>query len=307
MTRSHKTDLSLLAVSAVWGSSFTLVKISLDDASPFLFLTIRFFLATLVLIPWALPERRHRPAARMFPGILVGSLLFAGFAFQILGLQFVTPANSAFITGLSVVLVPICLIPMRRRLPNPASLLGVALATLGLFLLLREPGGMQLSRGNLFTLLCAFSFAFHIIGVDHFARRQPYRHFTLIQLSTAGALAGIATLALEEPFIRPSGSLLLALGVTSTLCTAGAYAVQTSMQRFTSPTRVAIIYATEPVFAALFSALFYGERLGGSDILGGGLIFAGMLAAGLRKNSVNPPGCGEASGRPAGHTRRDRC
>ncbi|MBI4161201.1 MAG: DMT family transporter [Acidobacteria bacterium] len=282
MSRGYRADLSLLAVTALWGSSFTIVKHALEDVSPMLFLALRFLVAAAFLIPWSRSDREPTGRGRLFPGILVGSFLFAGFTFQVQGLRSVTPTNSAFVTSLSVVLVPLLVVLLRRRLPAPTALVGVGLATAGLFLLLLEPEGFRFSRGDLLTFLCAVVFALHILGVDAFARREPPRRFVTIQVVTAGILATGAALLLERPVLRPTVRLAATLAFTALACTAVAFAVQTSMQRFTTPTRVAIIFATEPIFAAIVSYFVHGEPLGGRDFLGGSLIFAGILAAELR-------------------------
>ncbi len=279
--RSYQADLSLLAVSAVWGVSFTMVKQSLGNASPMLFLAIRFLIAAAVLLPWLFAAPPQGRRGRLLPGVLVGCFLFAGYAFQTLGLQRVTPTNSAFVTALSVILVPLCVIPIRRRLPAGATWFGVGLATVGLYFLLLDAGQFQFSPGDLLTLCCALMFALHIVAIDRFARREPLRHFATVQIVTAAILAAGAALFLETPVFHAGAGLLFALGFTGIFCTAGAFAVQTSMQRYTTPTRVAIVYATEPIFAAMVSYFFHGEPLGWRDFLGGGLILAGILAAEL--------------------------
>lgn len=285
MLKGYQADLGLLAVAAVWGSSFTIVKLSLDDASPMLFLALRLAVAAMVLVPWTLTGPPGRRRGRIWPGALVGASLFAGFSFQIFGLRSVTPTNSAFVTALSVILVPLCVVPIRRRMPTLTAWIGVVMATVGLYFLLLETDGFQFSSGDLLTMGGALMFALHIIGVDAFARKEPYRHFALVQVATAGFLACGAAVLLEEPILHPTPELLGAVAWTAAVCTAAAFAVQTSMQRFTTPTRVAIIYATEPVFAALFSFFFYGEPLGVRDLLGGGLIFAGIVVAEIRPAS----------------------
>jgi drug/metabolite transporter (DMT)-like permease len=249
------------------------------------FLALRLVGAAALLVPWALTGPPDQRRGRIIPGILVGSCLFAGFAFQIFGLQRVTPTNSAFVTALSVILVPLCVVPIRRRMPAPTAWAGVLLATTGLYFLLRGPEGFRFTAGDTMTLGCALMFALHIIGVDAFARKEPYRHFAMMQVATAGILATAAVFIVEDPVLRPGPGLFAAVAWTAAICTAVAFALQTSMQRYTTPTRVAIIYATEPVFAALFSLFFYGEPLGLRDIFGGGLIFGGILIAEFRPAS----------------------
>lgn len=277
-----KADLALLLNTLIWGATFVLVKEALADISTLLFLAIRFALAGAILLALA---RGWRPAPGA-PGLLrtsvvVGGALFAGYLLQTWGLLFTTPSKSAFITGFSVVLVPILTAVIFRRLPGWGPLLGVLAALAGLYLLTAPAGPSGINRGDVLTLGCAFAFALHIMLIGHYSRLLPARVLAAGQVLVACGLAAVAVPWVEPVRFRPSTSLLVALLVTAVLATALAFLIQTWAQRFTTPTHTALIFSTEPLFASLTSWIVVGERLGPSGWVGGGLILAGIMAAEL--------------------------
>lgn len=284
--RRLKADLALLAICAIWGSTFVVVKNALADASPLVFLVLRFTLASALLL---LVFRRT--AALRQPGVgraalVVGSLLCAGYIFQTVGLQYTTPAKSAFITSLSSVLVPVLIVLLFRRRPGAWALAGLAVAAVGSYFLTVPPGEFRVARGDLITFFCTVGFAGHIVAVGHYAPRFAYTTLAVAQvlaalLCTAVALPLAGLSGLETPLLVWSGRLLVALVVTAALATVLAFSVQTWAQQFTPPAHTALLFTTEPVFAALTSYLALGERLDGRGMLGAGLILAGVLLSEL--------------------------
>lgn len=294
--RRHQltADASLLFVTAVWGATFVMVQDAVMGYPVFAFLAIRFALAALVLLPFFLRSRQPsaaiRPSARsplsdmlaaLLPGILVGVALFAGYAFQTFGLRYTTPAKAGFITGMSVVLVPIGQAIFLRRPPQRNSIIGVTLAAGGLALLSLQPG-LAISLGDVLVLACAVAFAAQILLVGRYAPDwQPLR-LALVQIVTVAVLSGAAALLLERPIGWPPGNVWFAAAFTGVLATALAFFVQSRAQRDTSPTHTALIFAAEPVFAGLFSYLLIGEVLGPRQLAGAGLILAGMIISEVR-------------------------
>jgi drug/metabolite transporter (DMT)-like permease len=254
----------------------------------FAFLALRFSLASLVFLP-ILAHRRpgtsQKPStdrvSRLLPGLLIGSMLFAGYAFQTYGLRWTTPAKAGFITGLSVVMVPLGSAFFLRQRPSRAAWVGVGLATVGLALLTLNQD-LRVARGDLLVLGCAVAFAVHVLLVGHFAPRLSPLNLAAGQIMTVAVLAGGLGLLLGEGIPWPTGPVWFAAIFTGLLATALAFGAQTLAQRFTSPTHTALIFATEPAFAALFSFLLIGEQLTPRALLGCGLILAGMIAAEFR-------------------------
>ncbi|MEI2688815.1 MAG: DMT family transporter [Anaerolineae bacterium] len=295
MRRQQLTaDASLLLVTAIWGATFVMVQDAVTGFPVFAFLAMRFALAALVLLPFIAQSRRAEPDGRvqaaparmpalaaLWPGILVGLALFAGYVFQTFGLRETTPAKAGFITGLSVALVPLGQALFLRRPPRRNSLIGVALATLGLALLTLQ-ADLSVSRGDLLVFACAVAFAVHILLMGRYAPDWPPLRLAFVQIATVAVLSSAATVILERPIGWPAGNVWFAAAFTGLLATAFAFFVQSRAQQATSPTHTALIFAAEPVFAGLFSFLLIGEMLGPRQILGSALIVAGMVVSEFR-------------------------
>lgn len=277
-----RADLALLAVVAVWGLTFVAVDGAVRLWPPFVFLAARFALAVLTLVPFALRRARVGWRPHLLPGCATGAVLFAGYALQTWGQVHTTPAKAAFVTGLSVVLVPACAGPVLGQRIGRATVAGVILATAGLFLLcLRED--LRMGVGDLLVLGCAFAFAAHILLVGRFSPRLDPLRFTAVQLGTAAGAAALAAVVLDLPKGLPAlhAGVLAAVAFTGILATSVAFAVQSWAQRHTSATHVAMLFGAEPVFGALASWLLVGESFTLRMLAGCACILLGMLAAEL--------------------------
>jgi drug/metabolite transporter (DMT)-like permease len=273
-------DLALLAVAAVWGLTFTAVRRALEAVPPFTFLAARFALAAAVLAI-AFPRRVLRAERRVLAvAALLGTWLTIGYGLQTVGLLYTSASKSAFITGLSVVLVPLLALAVSRALPRPSSLLAVLLAAGGLYLL-TSPGAMGLNKGDLLTLGCAAAFALHIVTTERAAPRHDPVLLAFWQIVTTAGLCAILMGTMEEPRLGLTPWSVAALAITGIFATAIAFAVQMWAQRRTSATHVAVIFTAEPVFAALFARFIQQEVLGLGGLAGGALILLGILLAQL--------------------------
>jgi drug/metabolite transporter (DMT)-like permease len=282
--RTWKADLALVIVVAIWGATFVLVKEALQDSSTLLFLALRFSLASITL---ALAFTGRYPSFRaakpsLAGGMLAGLCLFCGYFFQTAGLRSTTPSKSAFITALSVVMVPLIVSLVHRSVPHAAEAAGVVLATAGLGFMTLDRNNLALSTGDLLTLACAFAFAVHVVVLAHFSGKSSLEVLSLSQIGTAAVVALSTFWWAETPRVRWSPGLLVALLVTGLFATALAFTVQSWAQRHTSPTRTALILTLEPVFAWVTSWLLTGERLSRRGMAGGILILSGVLVAELK-------------------------
>jgi drug/metabolite transporter (DMT)-like permease len=223
--------------------------------------------------------------------LLMGIALFAGYALQTFGLQLTTPAKAGFVTGLSVVMVPVVATLALHQKLGRGAWLGVGLATAGLALLTLN-AGFSVNPGDVLVFGCAAAFACQILLTGRFAPRFDPLLLTFGQIVVVALLAAAAALVVERPAI-PTGSVLFAAAFTGILATSLAFGVQTVAQRFTSSTRTALIFATEPIFAALFSFLLIGEVLGLRQLAGCGLILAGMVLAEVMRDDRTDTGGGD--------------
>lgn len=276
-------DLSLVAVAMIWGATFVLVKRALADVSTLLFLALRFAAAAAALafvFRKQLRSSYFKPALR--GGMLAGACLFLGYVLQTFGLKYTSASKTGFITGLYIPLVPLFSSLLYRRLPQFAELAGVATAFIGLMLMTVQRDLMSLSRGDLLVMGCAVAYSFHILVLGRFARSAIPGALAVMQIATAAVLSS-ATFWWAEPVrIQWSRDLWIALAVTSLFATALAFAVQTWAQRWSSPTRTALIFSTEPVFAWATSYALAGELLSRRATIGAALILAGILLVELK-------------------------
>ena len=274
-------DIALLLVTLIWGSTFVMVKDVVAGFTVYRFLTIRFALATLALIPLSAKRLISATKRQIGAGVLIGLFLFAGYAFQTTGLKYTTASKAGFITGLSVVLVPILSTLLLRDKPTWQAMLGVILSTAGMAVLSLNTD-LSVGRGDLLVLGCAISFALHIVAVSAFAPRMDTLILSTVQIATVAVISGIASGLQGEWASTIQMPVWGAAAFTGILATAVAFGVQNAAQRFTSPTHTALIFTAEPVFAALFGYLLASERLTPRIVSGGALIMAGMIAGEMR-------------------------
>jgi drug/metabolite transporter (DMT)-like permease len=270
-------DLSLLMVTAIWGTTFVIVKNAIEQITPMYFLALRFTVAALVLaiFPGTMRGLKGHWQKAMAPGLM----LALAYALQTYGLLYTTASRAGFITGLSVILVPVMYSVFRRVRPGAHVMAGALVSTLGLALM-SGSSSIPLNAGDIMVLGCAFGFALQIILVGQMAKSVPPLSLTLGMLATAALLFWPG--ALQELFYHgtapvPSLSVLSAALATAVFATSLAFYLQCKMQRFTTPSHTALIFSAEPVFAALFAFLLAGEVVGRAGVVGGGLIVSGIL------------------------------
>jgi drug/metabolite transporter (DMT)-like permease len=247
-------------------------------------------LAAALLGLWLLLfERRQLKAfdgKLLLAGMTLGFFLFIGYAFQTLGLLYTTSSKAGFITGLSVVMVPLFSVLLFKNTLGLNAYLGIAVATAGLYLLTMTDIA-SLNAGDGLVLICAFGFAFHILFTGKYARLYPSLALSVVQIAMVSVLSGISALIFEDwkralnPAVILSAEVLSALLVTAVFATGAAFLIQTKFQKYTTATRVALIFAMEPVFAAITGYFWAGDRLSYSAAAGCLLIFAGMVIAEL--------------------------
>jgi drug/metabolite transporter (DMT)-like permease len=294
VSRSLKAHFLLVFITFVWGATFVVIKNALQDITPLMFNALRMSLAGVLLVSFYWKHLRHIGLPQLRSGLLVGTFLWLGYEFQTSGLRFTTPSRSGFLTGISVVLVPVFLALFWRRKVNRWSALGVTSALIGLFLMTvpaGEQGWMDLSSiniGDILTLGCAIAFAFHIIFLGRVTRQHRFEQMAILQTVFAALLMLLTIPVAERPSISWSPQVLWAIAITGVLCTAVAFTVQAWAQQFTPPTHTALIFALEPVFAWLTSLVLLGERLGWRAGAGALLILAGVLVSELLGRVIEP-------------------
>jgi drug/metabolite transporter (DMT)-like permease len=283
-------DALLVLIAVIWGSTFAVVHASVDAFPALALIALRFGCASAVFIPAVMREKAALSRSVLGVGALLGMLLFIGFTTQTVGLQYTTPARAGFITGLNVVLVPLLGRIWGERPPRRA-LIGVVIAVLGLLMLswgCYLPGftcastgdaAPQQWLGDILVLLCSVAFAMHIVAVGRWAIRLPVIVVNTVQLLVVTILAGLTSLLVSWPPSVPDRDVWVSAIYLGLVATALVFALQLKLQRYTTSTHTALIFALEPVFAALFSWLWIGEVITGAILVGGALMLVGVMVA----------------------------
>jgi len=267
----------LLAVTAVWGVTFVQVKDAVAVYPLFAFLAVRFAVAGATLAPVAATRLRGLGRGGLRAGAALGLLLAAGYALQTAGLQRTTVSATGFVTGLYVVLTPVLALALFRVRTGATAWVGVALATGGLALLSGVSAGSP--GGDLLVLAGAAAFALQIVLMERWAPRYDAIALTQVEMLAALAAFLVVALALRDLPVPHGGTVWGAILVTGVFASALAFLVQTWVQRRTTATRVALVFAMEPVFAGVFGYALAGDRLGWKGWAGCAVILLGIVVA----------------------------
>jgi drug/metabolite transporter (DMT)-like permease len=270
----------LVAATATWGATFIVVKRGLDGAAPLTFLALRFLVAAAVLLP--LLRARGVRAPCSWWAYACGAALFIGYAFQTAGLATTSPARSAFITALSVVLVPLLEPAFSVNRLSPRACAGAAVSIAGLAVLLR-PEATPPVAGDWLTLGCALAFAFHGVLLQGAVRRDAPAtvNATQVLVTTALALPAASVAGWQVSFAPWT---VAALAITGLLATVAAFWAMAEAQRELTAAETALVLAFEPVVAAVVSVAAGGDAATAALLAGGTLVVLGVLVA-----TVRPP------------------
>jgi len=270
--KKYLAQILLVFVTLIWGATFIIVKDALNDAGPFAFGTLRFTIAGILTLVIVNKSIFTLTKTEIIGGLICGFCLFCGYAFQNFGLMQTSASKSAFITSVSVLMVPIILYLFNIQKIKMKVWFAVVLATIGLYFLLDPRGGMM-NWGDILTFGCALGFAVHIIFQGYYVKKNVrVLPFFLVQAWVVVGLSFINSLLFEPIFAIWSPRLISALLVTGIAATFIAILLMIWAQQILNPSETAIIFSLEPVFATVFAIIFAGEILGLWGYIGGGLI-----------------------------------
>ena len=265
--------LGLLVMTAVWGSTFVLIKDVVGRMPVADFLAVRFAIAAAVLLAlfarpvWQLGRRQLGRA------LLLGVVYGSGQLLQTWGLALISPSVSGFVTGMYVVFTPIFALLLLRQRVAASVWLAVLLATAGLALL--SLNGLSIDLGVWLTLASAALYALHIVGLGQWSRAQDALGMAAVQMVAIALICLLAT-APHGPVLPPDRSAWLAVLYMALIAGAGAMLMQTWAQAHLPAARAAIVMTTEPVFAAAFAVAFGSDVLTWRMLAGGALVLAAM-------------------------------
>ncbi len=276
-----RADVLLLLTALIWGSAFVAQRIGMESMGPMLFNGLRFALGALVIIPFAIGQRRRAPPERLdrrrlfWGGALAGAILFVGAALQQVGLVYTTAGKAGFISGLYVVIVPLLSLMVSQR-PGRGTWIGVGLATTGLYLL-SVTRDLSMEWGDLVVLFSAVFWALHVLVLGWLVTRSDAIHLALLQFLICAGLSLLAAWVSEPISLDSTMAGLIPLLYGGVLSVGVGYTLQVVAQRDAVASHAAIILSLEAVFAALAGWLVLNEQLSVRELIGCTLMLCGML------------------------------
>lgn len=289
-------NMLLLLTAAIWGFAFVAQRVVTGAIGAFSFNGIRFGLGSLSLIPLIIYFERKKKLngndkqtnevnykKRILPGILVGTILYAGSALQQVGIIYTTAGKASFITGLYMVLVPIIGLFLGHKI-GKSSWIGVGLAVIGLYLL-SVNGDFSIGYGDLLEVIGAVFWAIHILSIDYFSDKIEPLKLSCIQFATCSVLSLITALIFEQITITGISNAIIPILYGGLLSVGVAYTLQVVAQKNAKPSHAAIILSMESVFGAIGGAIILGETMSTKGYIGCILILAGILLSQITPSS----------------------
>jgi drug/metabolite transporter (DMT)-like permease len=278
---NKRTAIVLLLIGTVfWGMTFVFIKEAVSTLGVYNFLFYRFLIAALSLMIVFYKRLPNIEMNTIYKGVLLSLPLSLGFISQTIGIKYTSASNAGFITGLSVVIVPILLSLASRSLPKQGTVIAVLLSAVGLAFITLS-GSLSLNMGDLWILICAFAFAVYMIMVSKESGKHDSVLLTLVQLVCVAVFSFILSLSKEGLSVPMHYDEWQGIIFCSLFATTFMYTVQNHYQQFLSVTSTAIIFSLEPLFAAITAFIVLNEGITVKTIIGGSLLIGGMIASEL--------------------------
>jgi drug/metabolite transporter (DMT)-like permease len=272
-----KAELILLFIATIWAGTFVIIKITLTELPPFYFIGLRFSIAAVIFYLLVFNRLPGWNSNAVKAGIILGLMLFAGFASQTSGLLYTTASKSALITGVNLLIVPFAQYFIIKRKVGFENWIGVISVLAGLYML-TNPTVNGINKGDLITLICAFSWAFYIIYLDVFSRRYNLFVLVLTQFILVSVLSFSFALLFESPAdIHFNTTSILGLLYTALPATLLATFLGNKYQKETTPIRAAILITFEQPAAVIFAVIFMKDEFTLLQLIGGILMVGGIL------------------------------
>jgi len=282
---SGRARTALIVLTAIWGSTFVVLQSGVTLLSPFVLISLRFLVAGVAMAIFR-PVSFFESRKLILVSLPLSLSMLAGFALQTYGLETTTPARSAFLTSLSVVLVPVLDFFDTKRLPRWRLAAAALTAGTGIYVLFR-PIGVEWRRGDTLTVISALVFAFYITELGRRSREHKASSLVMAQCLTISILGGALALA-THPRFAADWRAFAVLGYLGVVCTAVTFLLMTWAQARVSNIEAAVIFTLEPVIAAIFSVLLGREAFQTKLWGGGALVVAAMILASTDPSEPHP-------------------
>ena len=280
--KERNAAMLLLLTSLIWGLSFVAQSVSSESIGPFTFNSIRFLIGAIVLIPFALPAIRRECKASGYwkktlkGGIICGICLASAAVIQQIGIAESGAGKGGFITSLYIIIVPFLSVVFGKKVEKKTWIAGIV-AIAGMYLLcIGDSSGF--SRGDIFLLICALFFSFHIMAIDSVGRDVDGVTLSMFQFLTAGIVTLPGMLA-EGPSFSAVLSAWLPTFYAGAFSCGVAYTLQVVGQKYVRPQHAVLLLSLESVWAAVGGALMLSERMTGREMAGCLIVFSAVIAA----------------------------
>lgn len=284
MQKKHLFLLLLILGTGFWGISFTFVKVGIGSGSPYIFLFYKFLIAFVVLSTVFFNHLKKISKKTVKIGFLIGIPLLVGNFLQSIGLRYTTVSNSAFITGMDVLLIPILKFAVYKKKVANKIWLACVLALIGLYIIVVKDG-LSLNYGDLWIVACAFAFAFYVLQVGKYSKEaDPIPSVIILMLFCAIGSGMFGVFDSQSVWIPKNFDFWNGVLFAGLFATAFMYTVQNIGQRYLSEEKVAMTYLFEPIFATIAGIIILGETFNKEIFIGGSLIFCAMLIVELNLN-----------------------
>ncbi len=283
MNAKLKGNLLLLLTSIIWGLAFVAQRMGGELMGAFAFNSIRFGLGGISLIPLMIYFHKKNNKTSIInalkktapSGILAGSILFIAASLQQIGIMYTSVVNTAFITGLYIILVPLLGLFINQRVANITWISSI-IAVIGLYILSVQEGFI-INSGDYIQLIAAVFWAAHILFIDHLVKKYDAMKISMIQFLSCSVLSGIVSILFEITTIEMIYATIVPIFYGGFMSVGIAYTLQVIGQKFAKPSHVAIILSLEVVFGAIGAAIILGEILTPRSYFGATLMLLGML------------------------------
>ncbi len=275
-------DALLIFITMIWGSTFLVVKYVVRLSGPFTYLAFVYGVGALILALIFHRRLARITRAELRNGLIIGLFLFTGYALQTTGLQFTTVSKAGFITGLNVPLIPVFMFVLLRQKASRGAVVGILLSFAGLFLLsLNNQLTLSIGIGEVLIFGAAIAFALHVVNISRFSPGADATNLVIIQIGLSSLLSFIAIPIAHQALFVPSWSFWIIVVLMGMIDVAFTLLVMNRVQQFIGGTKAALIYALEPVWAALAGIVLAGDVLSVPAWIGCGCILIGMIVGRL--------------------------
>ena len=267
---------ALIAMTFIWGTSFVILKNTLESISTLYILAVRFTGAALIMAVFGAREWRKADRKYLIGGALMGACMFVAYVFQTYGLVYTTPGKNAFLTTTYCVIVPFLYWLIRGRKPDGWNIAAAVLCVIGVGLISLD-AELSVNKGDILTVICGLFYALHIIVSAAYVRGRSVILLTAVQFGTAAVLSWISAVMFAPAPSGAPASAWLSVAYLCIMCTAVCFGLQAFGQKYSPPSQTAVIMTLESVFGAAISVVFFNEKLTLKIFLGFAAMFIAVL------------------------------